>query len=304
VGWKAFERKIDAALIALAALNVNSGDADLVQVRALDEQLRLRSVRLDSLTPTPHSAVSSNGQTAALLASRLPRLVLAELDSFVRMLEPTPPAPGRQVRFAGALVGAALASGLRNHVVDEIYGDAIDHVVNSGILLAFAGILRQFVGPTEGMDVLTGASLAIHLFTVPGSSLDGTFNPIAEVNEVLMIGPDAVQAIRDLLGTLNLEGTGSARELMEKFQAVADAGNGVVAAFEEANSMPDRASIGCLLTDADCVSLSWDAGFASVNEGGNLRLPGPVLILVRDLADSRVHFTVTGFLGQPDPDED
>ncbi len=296
--------QIGAASIALAALNVNSGDADLAPLRALDEQLRLRSVRLDTLTPTPHSAVSSNGQTAALLASRLPRLVLAELDSFVRMLEPAPPAPGRQVQFAGALAGAALASGLRNHVVDKIYGDAIDHVVNSGIVLAFAGLLRQFIGPTEGMDVLTGASLAIHLFTLPGSSLDGTFNPIAEMNEVLMIGPDAVQAIRDLLGTLNLEGTGSARELMEKFQAVADAGNGVVAAYEEANSMPDRASIGCLLTDADCVSLSWDAGFASVNEGGNLRLPGPVLILVRDLADSRVHFTVAGFLGQPDPDED
>jgi len=296
--------QIEATTFALAALTADSNEADLAQVRALDEQLRQRALRLDTLTPTPHSAVSSNGQTAALLASRLPRLVLAELDSFVRMLEPTPPDPGRQVSFAGALVGAALASELRNHVVDEIYGDAIDHVVNSGIVLALAEILRQFAGPTEGMDVLTGASLAIHLFKLPGSSLDGTFNPIAEMNEVLMIGPDAVQAVRELLDTLNLEDTGSARELMEKFQAIADAGNGVVAAYEEANSMPDRASSGCLLTDADCVSLSWNAGFTSVNEGGNLRLPGPVVILVRDIADGRVHFAVAGFLGQPDPDED
>lgn len=291
--------QIQAATLALAELDANSAAAELAPLIALDEQLRLRAVRLADLAPTPFSAVSSNNQTAAMLALYMPRLVLAELDSFVRMLER--PA---QLRFAASLLGASLAGSLRSKIIDDLYGDAYDYVVNSGIVLGVAAALRLLIGPTQGMDVLTGASLSIHILHEPGSSLDGSFNLIAEMNEVLMIRPDAVVAVRDLLATLNLEGTDNPKELMEKFQGIADAGNGVVAAFEEANSVPNRASSGSLLTDADCVSISCDDGFTSVNEGCSLNLPGPVIILVRDVADSRVHFTVAGFFGQPDPDED
>lgn len=119
-----------------------------------------------------------------------------------------------------------------------------------------------------------------------------------------MIGPDAVVAIRDLIGVLNLQNIESNRDLIDEFEGIADAANGVVAAHEEAKSVPDCASGGCLLSDQDCGSISWDAEFTSVNEGSNLRLPGPAPILIGDVADDRLRLTTAGFLGQPDPDED
>jgi hypothetical protein len=294
--------RVETAARLLATLGAGSVDADLVPLLALDAQLKSGVDRLAVLVPTPYSAVSSNGETTALLSARLPRLQLAQIESLVRMLD-APNSPTAS-RFAGALVVAAGAASLRNRLMQELYSSSQDHVVNSGIVLGFGALLRTVIGPFEGLDVVTGASLAIHTFRAPGSSLEGSFNPIAEMNEVLMIGPDAVVAIRDLIGAFNLQDIESARDLIDKFEEIADAANGVVAAYEEANSVPDRASSGCLLTDQDCVSISWDAGFTSVNEGGNLRLPGPVLILVRDVADDRLHLTTAGFLGQPDPDED
>lgn len=292
--------QIEDATARLDAFGAGSGAADLDALRAIDAQLQSRVQRLATLAPTLYSAVSSNVQVTAFLNLRLPRLVLAELESLVRLLDASAP----RAKFGFFLADAAAAASIRTDLMERQRDMTFPHVINSGAVLATAAVLRTLLGPTGGMDVITGSSLAIHVFRRPGSSLDGDFNPIAEMNEVLMIGPDVFAAVSDLFGTLRMPDAENPREVKEKFEEVRDAANNVAMAFEEANSTPDRAIQGCLLTDEDCVSLIWNEGFTSVNEGGELHLPGPVLILVRDVATGDVHATVAGFLGQPDPDVD
>lgn len=36
---------------------------------------------------------------------------------------------------------------------------------------------------------------------------------------------------------------------------------------------------------------------------GRLRLPGPVLVLVRDVVTGEISLALAGFLGQPDPSD-
>jgi hypothetical protein len=296
--------EVSAALVeqsrrTMAALPAAATESELGPLLALDANLRLLQGRLSRLSPSPYSAVAANGTVVSLLSVRIPLAVLADMESLLRLLD-----AGTTRKFAASLASAAAASAIRSDLMEDLYAESVDHVVNSGIVLALGALLREFAGPLQGMDVITGASQSIHVFRIPGSGLEGSFDPIAELNEVLMIGPDAVVAVRQLLDSINLEGLRSVRDVMDRFEQIADAANGVVAAYEEANSTPDSASSGCLLTDAECVSLRWSSGFVSVNEGGNARLPGPVLILVRNVADGSMSFTTAGFLGQSDPDDD
>lgn len=281
----------------LDTLTAASSASDFTFLTYLDSQLGLRLQRMEALTPGIHAAVTSAHATQAMLAVRMPGMVLSELRSMERLLD----GDGKTARpkFIGALVAGTSGAVFRNAVYEKLYKRAYQHVIHSGIVMALNQLLREFYGDYGSFDVVTGSSLAIHVFSVPGSRLEGAFTPQPEVHNVVMIGPDYVDTALGLFDMFDLRNVDSAKKITQKLNELARGASDVLGAIDDANSVPDFAQQVCYFSEDDCVALIYENGFKTVNQGAMLNLPGPVLIIVHDTATGRVHVGLFGFLPHP-----
>jgi len=294
--WVAEVSALGSSIASLRALltTLSATEPDVAAVEAANAQIDLRLQRLRGLAPTPTAAAEGRAVIARLLAVRIPALVRADLDHAIRLIDANPPARGAAPRFAGAAVAAVAAAGLRNRLVDRVYGAVKQHLEDAVVILAIDLLLRQF--STGSFDAITGSSLLIHRFRMPGSTLEGPFEPVAELNNVLLIGPQAVQQVREIIDTINANNIRSPKELYAKFKEIKAAAASIPGVLENLEQPPDAARVGCLLQEDACTSLQWAAGFRSVHQSGNINIPAPVIIVAYEPSGATRRVLLTSFL--------
>ncbi len=104
--------------------------------------------------------------------------------------------------------------------------------------------------------------------------------------DVYLVGPNQVQAVQDLIGSLLPSDIENIMDGFEKVNEVKGAIEALGQSVAEAHQNPSETSIGtCLWSfDSGCVQLIYPDGFDSVYScSGLLCLPSPVLVLVHDM---------------------
>ena len=310
-----------------------AGSGDSVgQLNALNGELAALLAQLGTVNPTPHGVVRYASQINALMSHTIPlylhsatnRLISISLQypdpgavpaAVARMQRPTDffialkGAP--QLTTPGAfygrtqpafffLLGMFGGSSIQMQMIQKMYGEVMHEVDQIlGVLVAHA-ILSAFI-PTSVQDIVSGASLSFHIPLRPGSAIEGSgFGTSATDNETWFVGPQAFQAVEDLVSSVkdafeSLQG--SVEECVEAasqglavfcdldsvndfFDKIDGALSAAQEAYDNAHTQPTSVMQGCLLDFGDgCQSLVFGTGFPDVN---TTRFPSPVIVLHRN----------------------
>ncbi len=282
------------------------------QLLFLNTQLQNLIVQLEALNPTVNGITAHSGRLNVLLADVLPSYLHTVVDKINESLK----AHGLvawnmesadETRFAMGYGGTAMtpaefyanvqpaffglidlmgSTSLQLELVKMLYGEVFKYLENAMITLIANDLLEDFLNNMTLEGIITGASLSFHFFSVPGSSIEGNIvNPIPSRNDVFLVGPNAVDAVRDLLTSLNPSEIEDIDDVWDYFEGIADAIKSAGEAFEEAYQVPDDVLYGCVLSgDSRCRTAYYNDGFQSVYEcSGWFCLPAPVLVLVHNL---------------------
>jgi beta-lactam-binding protein with PASTA domain len=310
---------------------VGASDAT-AQLNTLNAELTALLTQLENVTITPHAVVRYASQINTLMTKTVPLHVHATTKRLVTIAQQYPdPAsvPAGVARLKGAteyfialkgepgfttpdafygrtrpafffLISMFGGSSIQMQLIQKMYGEVMHEVDQMiGVLIAHS-ILSQFIGTGVG-DLLSGASLSFHAPNMPGSAIEGYgFGTSAGDNETWFIGPQAFQAVEDLVDKVK----GAFEALHDSFEECVDAVSsggagfcntdgvdnffdeikgaltGAQEAYDLIHTQPSHVENGCILNDGGgCQSLVFGSGFPDVN---TTRFPSPVIVLHRN----------------------
>ncbi|MEM1082295.1 MAG: hypothetical protein AAGH65_12000, partial [Pseudomonadota bacterium] len=200
------------------------------------------------------------------------------------------------------LPGIMTASQIRTNIIKQVYVPYLGDVAKAMGAIIAADALQAYLNAGSLAGVITGSSLAIQVFDIDNSVIEGTgFDTLLpEGNSVLMVGPELINAVINVINQdlPDAEDLKDLNKIRDKIKTTIDNANAVNTAFDEANSSPSQVLRGCLLDSSPtCRQLLYPDGFKSVYkvESGPA-LPASVLIVVQNLAGGSFAVIVANFV--------
>jgi hypothetical protein len=205
----------------------------------------------------------------------------------------------RAARFS--LPGIMVASRIRQNIISDFYVPYLGQVARMLGAVIAADLLQTYANFGAISGIITGASQSIHVFEIQPSVIEGLgFDPtLSPNNAVIMVGPALLDAVSDAASALS--SARSIKDVNSAFDAIngiLDAADGLNDAWSDANSIPMGVVSGCILDNSPgCSQLIYPNGFTSVyKKDGGLSLPGPVLIITRNLVSGGSAIFVANFV--------
>ncbi len=188
-------------------------------------------------------------------------------------------------------------SSVRMTLIKNLYVPHISRLIAAGQLLAEADALREDSAVGDLAGIITGASLSLHVFNAPNSAIE-VVGPSADTRafSVKLIGPDKYQAWLDAVAEATIPT--SLDEFEELITAAADAAAGSLAGTQTAQA--HGVIPGCLLSlNPDCSQIVIGFGFPVTHTSGVF--PSPVIVILKDIADSKLYVGVYAFFPNHSP---
>ena len=266
-------------------------------LRTLNQQLAQSVAAIDQLDVRDYGVLDSSVAMINVVGTRLPLLTVASIDRIRHAIADAGlvNGPGAYpINGVGGIngfsFGAVLSSmSIQVNLMNRMYGSFIYQLIRNAVSIAAADLLQNFVNNTAITGLITGSSVAIHAFNLPNSVIEGFgFNTqLAEANHVFIIGPDLIEAVRDII-TMDLPSADDFKDLNDiedKINEVVDAANAVNDAYNAANSSPDDVLRGCLFENHPaCHQLVYSDGIKSVYTAtGGFDIPAPVVFIITNL---------------------
>jgi hypothetical protein len=326
-GLNAKLQEITTFIAGIDPLNLT--DAQGTQYNQYVADLNARLAQLRSLSPSPYGVVQAKLDLHALLGTTYPALVHAIVNKTEQALVANglvaSIGTADEQRFAGlvtpqafyastrptffGLIDLCLGNSLIGQLINTMYGPAIHYLENAMILLALEALGNQFSGPIGIGGIATGSSLSFHIFNAGGSFMEGTnFNPDPALNDVWLIGPDHIEAAREIIDLFRgLPQAPSSwtdlaaveeffEQVWDKVQSAISAAQNAVEVGGRTRQPPDSTFFVDFGIFCDnCRALVWDEGFNSVYSPGGLNIPSPVLFIVRDQERGGFTFNLQSF---------
>ena len=326
-GLNAKLQEITTFIAGIDPLNLT--DAQGTQYNQYVADLNARLAQLRAQTPSPHGVVQAKHDLRVLLGTTYPALVHAIVNKteqalvanglvasigsagehrFADLLTPQAFYASTRPAFFG-LIDLCLGNSLIGQLINTMYGPAIHYLENAMILLALEALGNQFSGPISIGGIVTGSSLSFHIFNAGGSFMEGSnFNPDPALNDVWLIGPDHIEAAREIVGLFqglpqapsNWTDLAAVEEFFEavwdKVQSAISAAQNAVEVGARTRQPPDSTFFVDFGIFCDnCRAMQWDEGFNSVYSPGGLNIPSPVLFIVRDQERGGFTFNLQSF---------
>lgn len=299
----------DAALDLFATLEqaedvIAEGIAPDRVIHALNQELGDVASVTTGLEPGVYGVLDTSEVLVALLGTRAPRMLVADIRAVRQALRDAGIVTGSGQVSTGrfTLPGIMTATQIRTKIIKDIYVPYLGDVARAMGTIIGADLLQPYANGGAIAGVITGSSLAIQVFEIPNSVIEGfgfdTLLP--EGNSVTIVGPELIDAVvaivtQDLPQADDLKDLNSIRDAI---QNQIDLANNVVDAFDNANSIPGAVLRGCLLDSSPaCRQLVYPDGFTSVYKAnGALSLPAPVAVIVHNLAGGGFALFVANFV--------
>ncbi len=282
---------------------VREGNVPDAVLNQLNQELAATASAVATLDGSDIAVLDALPQITALLGTFAPRTLAADIHAVRQALRDagivTADGRARAARFT--LPGILVASRIRQTVISDVYLPYLGEVARMLGAVVAADLLQPFVNGGSIVGIVTGGSLAIHVFEIPNSVVEGFgFDPtLSPNNAVVMVGPDLLDAVQSAAS--GLPGASDFRDVNAVFDAVQtqlDNAENLEQAWKDANSTPMGVLRGCILDGTPgCRQLVYPDGFASVyGTDGGLSLPGPVLMLVRNLESGNTALFIANFV--------
>ncbi|MGK7296955.1 MAG: PASTA domain-containing protein, partial [Candidatus Wenzhouxiangella sp. M2_3B_020] len=282
---------------------VAEGTAPDAVIEALNQELAETASALAALEPDVYGVLDASGAIVSLLGTRVPRLLRADIEAVRRELRDAGivTAAGKAGAGRFTLPGIMSASSIRQSIVTDFYVPYLGDVARAMGTIVAADLLQSYVNGGAIVGVVTGGSLAIHVFEIPNSVIEGFgFDPlVADNNAVTIVGPDLIDTVMDALGDLpSAEDFKDLNSIMDTVQTQLDNANAIQESWEEANTVPSAVLRGCILDNfPTCRQLVYPGGIASVYKvESGLSLPAPVAVIVRNLEGGGMAVAVANFV--------
>jgi len=282
---------------------MREGSAPDVVINQLNQQLAESAAALAALDPSASGVLEAGGAITASTGTFIPRLLVADIRGMRQALrdEGIINVDGQASLGRFTVLGLLSANRIRNDIIKDIYVPHIWRVAGMMGAVIAADLLETYANAGAVSGLITGASQTLHAFHIAPSVIEGVgFDPtLSPNNAVVMIGPGLFEAAATAAEALN--GAASVEDVNSAFDAVQDVLDNAdqpESAWDEANSIPMGVKTGCVLDNTPgCSQLVFPDGFASVHDAsGPLNLPGPVLIIVRNLKTSGWAVFVANFV--------
>jgi hypothetical protein len=282
---------------------VAEGTAPDAVSEALNQELAETASVLAALEPDVFGVLDASGAIVSLLGTRVPRLLRADIRAVRQQLRDAGviTAEGEAASGRFTLPGIMSASSIRQSIVTDFYVPYLGDVARAMGTIIAADLLQSYVNGGAIVGVVTGGSLAIHVFEIPNSVIEGFgFDSlVADNNAVTIVGPALIDTVMDALGDLpSAEDFKDLNSIMDTVQTQLDNANAIQESWEEANTVPSAVLRGCTLDNfPTCRQLVYPGGIASVYKvESGLSLPAPVAVIVRNLEGGGMAVAVANFV--------
>ena len=268
---------------------VRAGTVPDVVMNVLNQDLAAAASAKASLEPSAVGVLQASPAITAILGTNAPRVLVADIGAVRQALRDGGVIAADGTANAGrfTLPGIMTATRIRNRIIRKVYLPYLGEVARMLGAVIAADVLKTYFNAGSIVGIVTGASQSLHAFQIKPSVIEGFgFNPtLSPNNAVTMIGPSLFEAASNAAS--GLSGATSAKDVnsvMDAVQATIDDANALEKAWDEANTIPMGVRSGCILDGTPgCRQLIYPDGFASVYDASGLSLPGPVLIIARNL---------------------
>ncbi|MEE4637498.1 MAG: putative Ig domain-containing protein [Wenzhouxiangella sp.] len=291
-----------ALLETLDALARDATTPDRV-LNQLNQDLAATAAALAALEPSVPGILQANGAITALTGTLAPSLLVADIQAVRQALADQGLLPGQAGTRVGrfSLPGIMVASQIRQSIITDFYVPYLGQAARMLGAVIAADALQTYANFGAISGIITGASQSIHVFGIQPSVIEGLgFDPtLSPNNAVIMVGPALLEAVSDAASALS--SARSVKDVNSAFDAIngiLDAADGLDDAWSDANSIPVGVVRGCILDNSPaCSQLVYPDGFTSVyKKEGGLSLPGPVLIITRNLVSAGSAVFVANFV--------
>ncbi|HET9034457.1 MAG TPA: FG-GAP-like repeat-containing protein, partial [Dokdonella sp.] len=264
-------------------------------LRFLNQTLSANVGAIKQLDVHTWGVLDSSTALINVVGTRVPLLLVANIDRVRQAIADAGFGSGGVAAKSSAApnggfsLGSVLsATSIQTGLIKDLYGGYLYQLIRTGVTIAANDLLQTFVNNTAISGLITGSSIALNIFELPNSVIEGFgFNTqLAEANHVFIIGPDLIDSVVDLLdGLPSAEDFKDLNDINDNVSSLVEAGGSVNAAFNKANSSPDAVERGCLFeSHPACRQLVYSNGIGSVYQAdGALNLPAPVIIIVTNL---------------------
>ncbi|MGK7296957.1 MAG: putative Ig domain-containing protein [Candidatus Wenzhouxiangella sp. M2_3B_020] len=282
---------------------LTEGTAPDAVIEALNQELAETASALAALEPDVFGVLDASGIVISLLGTRVPRLLRADIEAVRRELRDAGivTAAGKAGAARFTLPGLMSATRIRSTIVNDFYVPYLGDVARAMGTIIAADLLQPYANGGAVVGIVTGGSLALHVFEIPNSVVEGFgFDPtLSPNNAVTMVGPELFDAVQNQLGGLpSAEDFRDLNSIMDAVQTQVDNADAVGKAWDEANTSPMGVRRGCILDGSPgCRQLIYPNGFASVYQvDSGLSLPAPVIVIVRNLESGGMALFVANFV--------
>lgn len=282
---------------------VGEGTAPDAVIAALNQELGATAASLAELQPDVYGVLEARGSLIAILGTRVPRMLETDIRAVRQALRDAGIITDAGVSAAGrfSLPGIMSASAIRQSIVNDFYVPYLGDVARAMGTIIAADLLEAYVNGGAIVGVTTGGSLALHVFDIPNSVIEGFgFDPADPANnQVTIVGPQLIDTVMDTLGDLpGAEDFKDLNSIMDTVQTQIKNADAVGSAWREANSVPTEVLQGCILDGfPTCRQLVYAGGIASVYKvDSGLSLPAPAAVIVRNLDGGGMAVFVANFL--------
>ncbi|MEN1728990.1 MAG: hypothetical protein AAGJ52_11180, partial [Pseudomonadota bacterium] len=292
------------AALSQAELTVSDGTAPDTVLAVLNQELADVASVIETLSPEVNGVLAASEVLISVLGTRAPRLLEADIRAVRQSLRDEGIITSDGLIGAGrfTLSGIMTASQIRTKIISKVYVPYLGQIAKSMGTIIGADLLQNFANGGNIAGVITGSSLAIQVFEIENSVIEGfgfdTLLP--EGNSVTIVGPALIDAVLDII-TQDLPNANDLKDLnsiKDEVQKQIDMANALVDAFDEANSSPASVLRGCILDNLpSCRQLVYPDGFQSVYKvESGLSLPASVAIIVHNLVGGGFAVTVANFV--------
>ncbi len=300
---------------------LNEPGTTLAALDARAAELSAITQALSQTNPTKFGLISTQSEHTAIVSTLIPDLMDAlmnDLGQTVGLARETPKrltGGGLKSTLGEQLVTLAVNNVLeRINLATQLRNAAMKAAKQGGALLILAGQLRSGLAGDSLEAVVSGASLSFHLFKVPGAFIEGHGFELKYpyLNDIIMIGPDAVDKVLDASSAIS--GLGSAQSMGAAIYGLLDVFNKLKGALGAADDVYKNGLQKSRQSDRNCIFtaaatcgqlLIRDGGFDSVYEFqvldaygkvDSLPIPLPIITIVRSGVSGRFSFATPAFL--------
>jgi hypothetical protein len=317
-------------------------DPQLAQMQAYNASMTALATQFAGRQPTLNGVVSASGLIDVLLAQSLPAYFntlatklqeglhvngvaannVGVAKQYLALVGPDAAWDGSPAAFyttarpafIGLLLGMIGEGSVAVKLINGLYGEAFKYIENAAILLIAEGLLKDYdnFAYIDFLDTGGNPLSGFYFFRQPFSMIEGGgFNDLPALNQVWLIGPDQLNAARDILNLFsglpskpNWKSLGEVWKFFEdvynKLKDAAAAGTAGVEAVAKTDQPPDGFSTSdfCLLSDT-CQDLIYSNGFGSVYSQG--LIPSPVLLIYKNLETGYFHVGTYNFFSFKEP---